>query len=262
MKTIDRSLLRNKDGIFYFEIPEMERLGWLRHAFLTRHGGISISPFDSLNMSINNGDRPGDVLQNKELIASAFGLPKDRLVLLKQRQKDEILVLKNPVERIPPPLPYDATITDASNLPLGILTADCIPIFITDIKKKVIAAIHSGRQGTSLGITKKVLRKMRDGWNCSMKDLIIAMGPSIGPCCYEIDEKVFNPGWEPFSTSNGEGRWMVDLARINIAQMKDEGIGEEQIFRVDICTCCRTDLFFSYRKEGKTGRQLSFIEIV
>lgn len=261
MKTFDRSFVRNRNGIPYFEIPELAKLGWLKHAFLSRHGGVSSSPFDSLNLSISNRDRPADVLRNRELITLVFGFPKDRLVLLKQRQQDGILVLKNPVEKIPP-LPYDATITEVPNLPLGILTADCIPIFIVDTKKRIISAIHSGRQGTALGITKKVLIRMRDEWECSMKDLLIALGPSIGPCCYEIDEKVFNPGWESFSTSKVGGRRMVDLARINIAQMKEEGIGEEQIFLIDICTCCNSELFFSYRKEGKTGRQLSFIEIL
>jgi hypothetical protein len=103
---------------------------------------------------------------------------------------------------------------------------------------------------------------MEEEFGCTSENLIIAFGPSIGHCCYEIDEKVFQPEWEPFSTLKGSGRWMVDLARINIAQMKKEGIQEEQIFRIDLCTSCHTDLFFSYRKEGRTGRQLSFIGII
>ena len=94
----------------------------------------------------------------------------------------------------------------------------------------MIAAIHAGRQGTALHITKKVLKKMEKEFGCSSEDLLIALGPSIGSCCYEIDEKVFHPEWEPFSTLRGTGKWMVDLAKINIAQMKNEGIKEEQIF--------------------------------
>jgi YfiH family protein len=153
-------------------------------------------------------------------------------------------------------------ITDASDIILGIQTADCIPIFLVDQKRKVIAAVHAGRQGTALHITRKVLKKMGEEFGCSPEDLIIALGPSIGPCCYEIDGKIFLPEWEPFSTSKGGERWMVDIAGINMAQMKDEGIEEEQIFLVNLCTSCHTDLFFSYRKEGQTGRQLSFIGIM
>jgi YfiH family protein len=152
--------------------------------------------------------------------------------------------------------------TNASNIFLGILTADCVPIFVADQKKKTIAAIHAGRQGTALHITSKVLRKMKEEFGCLPEDLLIALGPSIGFCCYEIDEKVFSPEWEPFSNLVGDGKWMVDLARINIAQIEKEGVQEEQIFWIDLCTGCHRDLFFSNRKEGKTGRQLSFIGIV
>jgi len=102
---------------------------------------------------------------------------------------------------------------------------------------------------------------MRIELGCSPKDLWVALGPSIGSCCYEIDEKVFLQEWAPFATMNGVGKWRIDLPRINIAQMKEEGIGEDQIFRIDLCTRCHPDLFFSYRGEGQTGRQLSFIGI-
>ena len=126
----------------------------------------------------------------------------------------------------------------------------------------MIAAIHAGRQGTTLHIMTKVLKKMEEEFGCSSKDLLIAIGPSIGPCCYEVDEKVFQQEWEPFSAARTSGKWMVDLGQINIAQMKEKGIKEEQISWINLCTRCQSDLFFSYRKEGKTGRQLSFIGII
>jgi YfiH family protein len=157
---------------------------------------------------------------------------------------------------------YDAVITNSPNTFLGILTADCLPIFIVDQKRKVIAAVHAGRQGTTLHIVPKVLEKMREVFECSAQDLLISLGPSIGPCCYEIDEKVFQPEWQPFSTLKEKSKWMVDIAQINISQMKGQGIQEEQMSGIDLCTSCHNDLFFSYRKEGRTGRQLSFIGIM
>ena len=169
--------------------------------------------------------------------------------------------MKEPIT-LPAPLEYDAMITNSPNIFLGILTADCLPIFVIDQKRKVIAAIHAGRQGTSLHITAKVLKKMKEDFGCSSRDFLISLGPSIGPCCYEIDEKVFHPDWKPFSTAKGSGKRMVDLAQINIAQMKSEGIKEEQISWINLCTRCRSDLFFSYRGEGRTGRQLSFIGMI
>jgi YfiH family protein len=261
MNTLNRSALKIKNGIPYFEIPEVAKLGWIRHAFLTRQGGVSLPPYDSLNLSDKNGDSGEFVSRNKNLIAKTFGFDSRRFILLDQMQQDQILLLKEPTISLSSPLEYDALITNSQNTILGILTADCLPIFVIDQKNKVIAAIHAGRQGTALHITAKVLKKMEEEFGCSSKDLLITLGPSIGSFCYEIDEKVFHPEWTPFSTSRGEGRWIVDLVQINIAQMKREGIKEAQIFWINLCTYCHSDLFFSYRREGRTGRQLSFIGI-
>jgi len=262
MNILNRSSSRTKNGLPYFEIPEMAELGWVRHAFLTRRGGVSLPPYESLNLSDKNGDQEEFVSQNKNRIATAFCFDPRRLILLDQMQQDQILFLKEPVVTLPAPLEYDAMITNSPNIFLGILTADCLPIFAIDQKRKVIAAIHAGRQGTSLQITAKVLKKMKGEFGCSPRNFLISLGPSIGPCCYEIDEEVFHPEWKPFSTTKGAGKWILDLAQINIAQMKSEGIKEEQISWINLCTRCDNDLFFSYRGEGRTGRQLSFIGIL
>ncbi len=259
MNVLDRSHVKTEKGISYFEIPEMAALGWFRHAFLTRRGGVSPSPYDSLNLSDKNGDQKELVAENRNLIATTFCFDPRRLILLDQMQKDQILLVREPFHTLPVPLQYDAMIADSPNVFLGILTADCLPILAIDRKRKVIAAIHAGRQGTSLRITSNVLKKMKADLGCSPQDFLIGLGPSIGSCCYEIDEKVFHPEWKPFSIEEGRGKWMVDLAQINVLQIKSEGITEEQIFRINSCTRCCSDLFFSYRGEGRTGRQLSFV---
>jgi len=262
MKILDLSALKTRNGLPYFEIPELARIGWIRHGFLTRKGGVSLPPYDALNLSNENGDREEHVAQNKNRIGEVFSFDPRRLVLLNQIHRDKILVLKEPLGTLPSLLEYDALITNSPKTFLGILTADCLPIFIVDQRQRVIAAIHAGRQGTGLHITRKVLRKMEDEFGSLPEELLIAAGPSIGPCCYETDEEIFQPEWGPFSVLRGRGKWMIDLARINVAQVKNEGIKEEQIFVVDLCTSCHTDLFFSHRKEGRTGRQLSFAGIV
>jgi YfiH family protein len=259
---LNRSSLKLKNNLPYLELPELAKLGWVRHAFLTRQGGVSPPPYDSLNLSDKNGDRKESVSMNENLIAKTFGFDLTRLILLDQMQQDQILLLKEPVITLPSPLEYDALVANFPDTYLGILTADCLPIFVVDQKKRVIAAIHAGRQGTALHIMTRVLKKMEEEFGCSLRDLHIGMGPSIGPCCYEIDERVFHPEWEPFSISKRGRRWMLDLAKMNIAQMKEKGIEEEQITWINLCTNCHSDLFFSYRKEGRTGRQLSFIGIV
>jgi len=262
MKIFDRSALKTRNGLPFFEIPELAKLEWTRHAFLTRRGGVSPPPYDSLNLSNKNGDQKDFVAMNGKIIAKAFDFDLNVLILLDQMQQDQILLLKGPVITLPFPLEYDALITNSPNISLGIQTADCLPIFIVDQKRKVIAAVHAGREGTALRITAKVIEKMNGDFGCSSKDLFIAIGPSIGSCCYEIDKRTFHSEWKPFSASKGDGKWMVDLAQINIAQMKDDGIQEEQISWINLCTHCHSDLFFSYRGERQTGRQLSFIGII
>jgi YfiH family protein len=259
---INRSSLRTEDGLSYFQIPELAGLEWLRHAFLTRRGGVSHPPYDSLNISFSNGDREEHVLHNRSRVASTFLFSPDDLVLLNQVHQDRILVLRDPFRPLPPKLEYDALVTNVSNTFLGIRTADCLPILVVDPKRKVIAAVHSWRQGTSLHIAAKVLEVMHKEFGCSAHNLLVALGPGIGSCCYEIDEKVFIPEWEPFATPKGNGKWNVDLPRMNIHLMEEQKVPEEKIFRINLCTHCHHDLFFSYRREGKTGRQLSFIGMV
>ncbi len=261
MKILNRSALRTRRGLPHFEAPEWDGIEWVRHAFLTREGGVSPSPFRSLNLSTATGDSEEHLSENKRVLASVFHFDPERLVLLHQNHQDRMLVLKGRREGNPSELDYDAVLTDSPGWTLGIKTADCLPILVVDRVKKVVAAIHAGRQGTALQITRKVIERMGAEFGCVPGHLSIAVGPSIGVCCYEIDEKVLIPEWETFSVPKKDGKRMLDLPGINIDQIKKEGIRDDQISRIDLCTRCHPDLFFSYRGEGQTGRQLSFIGI-
>lgn len=262
MNLVNRSALRTRNGLPHFEIRDTTERGWVQNVFLTRRGGVSHPPYDSLNVGGENGDAEEHVAENKDRILTAFALEPRRLVLLQQSHFDQILLLRKPVKALPSPLPYDGMVTDDPHLLLGILTADCVPIFIADPRKKAIGAVHAGRHGTGLQITSKVIQKMSEAFGSSPEDLLVVLGPSIGFCCYEIDEKVFKAEWEPFAMPVGEGKWMIDLARINISLLEQAGVRTEHISWIDLCTRCNEDLFFSYRREGETGRQLSFIGII
>jgi polyphenol oxidase len=259
MMTLDRSALQAIDGFSFFKDPRMEEVAWIRHAFLTRRGGVSLPPYHTLNWGGNNGDLESHVRENRNLTARMFGVDPARFLLLQQVHQDGILVLKDTTRGLPTLLEYDAVITNLPDLFIGILTADCLPVLIADRTRRVIAAVHAGRQGTSLHILNKVLRKMGEIFESSPDDLLITLGPSIGPCCYEIDHRVFSAEWKPFSVSREENKWWVNLAEINISLLLKEGVAEGQISRIDLCTCCHPDLFYSYRRDGKTGRQFSFI---
>jgi hypothetical protein len=172
MNIFDRSLLKIRNGLPYFEIPEITQLEWIRHGFLTRKGGNSSPPYDSLNLSENNGDREEHVSGNKNLIAQTFEFDLNRLILLHQVHQDQIFLVKGPALSLPSHLEYDAQMTNASNIFLGILTAD-VPIFVADQKKKQLP--HPCREtGTTLHIPPS--SEEDEGTFGCYEDLLIALG--------------------------------------------------------------------------------------
>jgi YfiH family protein len=158
----------------------------------------------------------------------------------------------------------DALITNELDTPLVIRTADCVPLAIFDPVNGAIASVHAGWRGSVAGIAVKTLRKMQRHFDTQNKNCIIAVGPCIGRCCYEVDEKVMAPlkknfrKWRSVARRKGEGKWMLDLAELNRLQLVGTGVKKSNIVSMGICTSCRNDLFHSYRIEkDKAGRTYS-----
>jgi YfiH family protein len=258
----------NTKGIPYLQSSGLAACDFLVHAFCTREGGVSEDDYKSLNVSFREGDEEFRVLQNWNRLAAAFDIPVENFLVLNQVHRDGILV-------IPPRGEYftsreglndDAIVTDRTRLAICIKTADCVPVFVVDPERKVIAAIHAGWRGTAAGITAKVVRLMQNQYGCHPSGLLAAIGPSIGPCCYEVDE----PAAEAFRLHPDEkdflfpgkrkDRWMLDLVRANRGQLRNCGIPETGIDTSGLCTVCREDAFFSHRAAGGvTGRQINFL---
>jgi len=162
----------------------------------------------------------------------------------------------------------DSLITQSSGVALGVFTADCLPIFLYDPRKRVIGIVHAGWRGTAKRVTEKAVEKMKTAFQCQSGDIRAAMGPCIGPCCYEVDSPVkegFERGgipWELISRTRGEGKWSLDLHLANSILLQAAGVREENIEILKLCTSCRGEIFYSYRKGDKTqGRQLNFIAL-
>ena len=159
----------------------------------------------------------------------------------------------------------DALLTHIPGKPIGVFTADCLPILIYDPRLKVIGAIHAGRKGSEQGILFKVVREMGRVYGSRPEELVAGFGPAIGGCCYEVDEDCVQPfkkmfpderGWFRFGLS---GKYFLDLIAVNKMEGKKAGLLQENIFSMDHCTCCSARKMYSYRREGKTGRILSTI---
>ena len=261
---------QKKHSIEYYESSFLSGCDFLTHAFCTRIGGTSEDEYESLNISFREGDEESRVLQNWYRIARAFSIPVDQFLTLNQVHGDGIFVIKPYGDYLPAdgPLNFDAIVTNRQNLAICIKTADCVPVFIVDRVKRVIAAVHAGWKSSALEISAKAVRTLYERYNSSPENLLAAIGPSIGPCCFEVDEEtadafVTQKDHQTFlSAGEKANKWMVDLPEANRRQMMNCGIPEDNIDVSNLCTSCRQDLFFSHRGSGGiTGRQLNFLMI-
>ena len=257
-------------SIEYLESSLLSQCDFLTHAFCTRLGGASEDDYASLNMSFKEGDLESKVLQNWHRLAMAFAIPLDQFLTLNQVHGDDIFVIKPFGDYFPSDgaLNFDDIVTSRTNLAICIKTADCVPVFIVDKVKKIIAVVHAGWKGTALEITAKVIRLLIEKYGSSPREILTAIGPSIGQCCFEVDNTTASAFFEQ---KNNEAflfpgarpnKWMMDLAEANRQQILNCDIPEANIDVSTLCTSCRQDLFFSHRGSGGiTGRQVNFMMI-
>lgn len=151
----------------------------------------------------------------------------------------------------------DALVTATPGAPLAIFTADCLAVIVADPERRVLALAHVGWRGTVRGLLGPLVATLAARFGARPKRLTAAIGPSIGPCCYEVDEPVIGPLRVAFprdaarwAEPRGAGKWSLDLWRANTDQLVAAGVRSEAIHNARLCTGCRGDLFYSYRREG------------
>lgn len=261
-----------KAGILtYLTIPKFEDTDLVQHGFSTRLGGNSQPPFSSLNLGLHVGDDKDTVLKNRKTFCQAVGVNWRDMVAAEQVHGDAVHVVTD-LDRGKGASDYatalsatDALITNIPGIPLSTYYADCVPIFFLDPVTPAIGLAHAGWKGTVARIGAKTLLRMGDVFGTSPNKCLIGIGPSIGPCCYEVDEYVKDKFMEQSWTSEGifkpvKQKWKLDLPTANERALLEAGALPENIFVSNYCTMCRTDLFFSYRaEEGKTGRMAAVI---
>jgi purine-nucleoside/S-methyl-5'-thioadenosine phosphorylase / adenosine deaminase len=267
IRNLNECVLKETDKIKYLSSPILSSFdSVLIHGFLSREGGVSAPPFSSLNFDVREGDPLENVARNKEIIKKASGARMERLILVNQVHGSSVLVLDDFVGG---PSSYrltdaDAIITGLTDFPIGILTADCLPILLYDPVNAVAGAVHAGWKGTVRSIVVKTVEAMRARFGTNPRDIICALGPYIGPCCYGVGENVYAEFSDAFGNvdcfKRDSGALRLDIGASNVSQLHEAGIIKDNISISPFCTSCRNDLFFSYRKDNKrTGRQLSFI---
>ena len=259
--------LARRGAIEYLEDEGLASLPFLTHAFCTRRGGVSEGPYASLNAGSQVGDRKADVHRNLSLIGEAFTIPEECMILMEQVHGDRICVIDGETSSSESIAGCDGMITDRRGVALAVKTADCVPILFVDRVRRVIGVAHAGWRGTALGIAGTMVSLFQERFGSRCEDLLAAVGPAIGSCCYQVDAPVRDvfaarPGADRVlrPCPADKGRWWLDLALANRVELEALGIPSENISTAGQCTACRTDLFFSHRAEhGRTGRQISFL---
>jgi purine-nucleoside/S-methyl-5'-thioadenosine phosphorylase / adenosine deaminase len=278
---------RRSGSVLVLQAAPLARLPWLVHGFSTRPGGVSrLDGQRVLNLGFMDWDSRENVLENRRRLQKAVGGEKLQLIPLHQFHSDLIRTLAS--------RPADSCKGDASaaaepGLLLAVQTADCVPILLVDTRKRVVAAVHAGWRGTVRRSVMKTLGRMQFEYGTKSADVIAAIGPSIGGCCYEVGTEVAAeflsqfaqaPDWFDELRTGDEPnplQWLnrmppghqpppknvlLDLRKANRAQLLDAGLREANISVSDLCTACRRDLLFSYRKEGaETGRLMAVVGI-
>ncbi len=151
---------------------------------------------------------------------------------------------------------WDAILTNQPKLLVTVRTADCVPVLVADPQQRIVGAIHAGWRGAVDGIVPKVLKQMAEHFGCTVDSIQMAIGPSAGPCCYEVDGPVIEPvqarfaDWDSVLTLHSEHRGKIDLKELIRRQAMESGVLRERIHTLALCTICRPEQFFSYRREG------------
>jgi len=245
------------NGIAYYTFESLDRFDELIHAITTRHGGISVGRYSSLNLTTGTGDDPAAVGENLERVCAALNLRRADLVSPNQRHTANVRRIEQ-TDRGQVYTGYDVFVTNQPGVPILLRYADCTPVLIYDPVHRATAVVHSGWRGTVQGATRAAVEALGREYGSRPADLVAGIGPSIGPCCYEIGEEVANAVRAAFDRADellpvrsGKSRRHLDLWAANQRWLAEAGV--RQIEVAGLCTACRVDEFYSYRIEGKTG---------
>lgn len=257
-------IITQKNNIWWGMFPRLMQAGFGNACSCRLHGESDMVP-GTLNLALHVGDEVELVLQNRRLFAQALGLDASKFTTCEQVHGsnvavvDEALVGAGATTLADTIKDTDALVTNLANVPLLLFFADCVPLLFADERQGVCAVAYAGWRGTVAQIGRNTVEAMQQSFGSRPADIVAAIGPSIGQCCYEVDDFVRSKaaGYEQFFAPRAEkpGKYLLDLWGYNREVLLDAGLKEENILTAGVCTEHNHEMFCSYRAEqGKTGR--------
>lgn len=256
--------------IAFLVCEPLEQAGFV-NAFSTRLGGVSKLPSDALNLAYFKGDDKEHVAENRRRYLKAIGAEAAAVITARQTHSTERCFIETTEQANGPQPDCDAMTTKLTGVLLAIQTADCLPVLIADPKSGAMAAIHAGWRGTAGRISERAVADLMLMHGTNPRDCIAALGPAACVECYEVGQDVIERYkkefgyWRKLLVNFKEGgKAYLDVRAANVQQLKFCGFSEDRIHVADHCTIHQNELFFSYRREGRTqpagtGRLLSVI---
>lgn len=256
---------------FYYVTSELLKKYNIKHLFSTIKD-TQLNPENGVSYSVRDGFTDEEIMLNYKKIAEFFNVPVKNITKSTQIHGDNIIEITDyhigmGVTRKTEITDADGLSTRLKNIPLCIFSADCVPVLLADKKNTVVMAVHSGWRGTGKKILKKAVEILNKKYNVISEDIICAIGPAISQCCFEVSDEVIEAisgieNSEKCYYKKDNGRYQLDLKRVNENLLISTGIPKENIDVIDICTKCEEEYFYSYRRQKeKAGRNAAFIMI-
>ena len=268
--------IHRDSSVYYITFPSFEKTGLVKHLYSTRRGGVSTGYFGPMNLGFTRGDAQEAVVENYRRISFITEIHPGDMVFSDQVHGDRILYVDQQdrgkgIYRPKEMEGVDGLITDKSRVCLVTFYADCVPLFFLDPVKKAIGLAHAGWRGTVLEIGRKMVERFVSDFGSDPADILAGIGPSIGPCCFEVGDDVKGefaaafPAWreEIIRPAENPGKSYVDLWTTNRLILEKAGVRPEHITVTDLCTKCHEEYFHSHRRMGNArGTQAAFLELI
>lgn len=254
--------LVEKNGLTLVCSPMLSKIDSLRHAFTTRLGGATAPPLDSFNLGRhwNTEESKVDAMNNRRILCQTLSVDADRLTVPGQQHTTNIFLLDGDFVPSQSLASFDSVATNRAMQPILLHFADCVPVILFDPKTRALCVVHAGWRGTAGGIVSKSVSFLESNFGSRPLDIVAAVGPAIGSCCYETGGDVAEKLASTVRSDAGmliverHGKAYPDLKAINAMQLLESGV--EQVDVTAWCTACHPEIFYSHRQSGgQTGRQ-------